>query len=295
MPAAVEMVMNWPHLESLFLECLDDIDDDSGTSFQTCDALQRFQPSPQLSDLTLLGVDLTDQDLARVLDGSPVLTDLHLCMMYAGEASFTSLVNLVGTLTSLCISYPRDRGYWRTRRLLRSLPKLVEFRCQTMDVDDMYFDTILEGVHHLSARRQQQYEGRIQTEIGNEPGIRQAKKHLLGQWTCSGLRLLEIEELILSLDADRNQALMDQLGSLQHIKGFIAFSTFRRVLVIEVSDYYLSSLATAGEAPKMDGAIKISLTETYLEGRSDMRPETAMDSNPMDQDMVLQRTESYIN
>ena len=228
MPAAIEMISSWPHLERLNFGCYDERDSfqkDTITSSQTRDVLRQFQPL-HLSYLTLPGIDLTDQDLARVLDGCPSLTNLVLSATHVGEASFSSLANVSGTLTSLNLKLEKGRGYWTPRRLLCCLPKLVEFGCSRIDVDEMFFG--ISGDEVLSsARKQRQYVGQIEPEIEGRPGTGQAKVHLLGQWTCMGLRQLQMDKLILSLDDNRNQAFMDQLGRLQRMTRFRSISIFR--------------------------------------------------------------------
>lgn len=264
MATAVEFISNCPHLERLDLRSTDKL----VTKSQIHHSLWKFQPPPKLWCLCLVSIDLNDQDLARVLDGCPALTKLVLQKQKVGTASLVSLVNLAENLTCLRISHEKDFGYWK-RRLLCALPKLVDFRCSNIDVDELFYDTMEE--EPWSKKKQERKKEWAGSNTGDnsgpdtkyEPGPSQPKEHLLGRWVCAGLKNFRTSSLILSLDTNRNQALMDQLRSLQSLSNFVALAAFRRVLDTQAADYNRYSRAKA-ESPRMDRATKILVTGGVL-------------------------------
>ncbi|GJJ74205.1 hypothetical protein EMPS_06563 [Entomortierella parvispora] len=236
-PAAIEMISNWPQLESLALSAVSDSSSKKQTSFQTRHALRTFQLSAQISKLKLEYLELTDQDLERVLDGCPALSNLEICGMRDGEASFASLLKLAGTLTDLELNCEKESRYWTPQRLLSSLPKLKQFGCDVMDVDELYFGATLED-ELLLTEKWRRYTRQSYPGIGGKPQTGQGKEQPRGRWICEGLQKLDMEALILSLDPDRNKAFMDQLSGLKDIREFVSFASYHQRRVTKVSDHY---------------------------------------------------------
>ncbi|GJJ74204.1 hypothetical protein EMPS_06562 [Entomortierella parvispora] len=236
--AAIEMISNWPHLESLTFSVEFNPSSKRRIFFpQPQNALRMFQPSAQISKLSLQGMKLTDQDLARVLDGCPALSNLEIADMDNGETSFGSLLKLAGSLTSLELSCEGLSRYWTPQRLLCSLPNLELFSCDVMDVDELYFGATLEE-ELLLTEKWQRHMRRSYPGLEDEPKTGPAEGHSRGRWICKGLQTLKMESLTLSLDNDRNKAFMDQLGGLQELDEFYALNSRRQVIVTEASAYY---------------------------------------------------------
>ncbi|GJJ74214.1 hypothetical protein EMPS_06572 [Entomortierella parvispora] len=250
LPTVFELVVSWPNLEKLLLAT------ESDKPYNLPLPLRPFHLN--LLHLEISSEVLEDHDLARLLAACNRLSNLALLGQPLGWSSLPALIGRAGTLTSLTLSFGVPIDASMLKQLLCSLPKLTHFTCSRMDVDLM-FPELTDGTAASSEGKNDWTSFSIGCPL---PPLAHRR------WACARLKVLEIQELVLSFDTARNRIALDQWKSLSDLENFDVRSSYRQKNIFDPKQQSNNGSTTSSQSLVDDTTVEA--VETLVVDRYDI-------------------------